>query len=473
MFSVCIGSTKITYRKCNYDGFSCVTNANKKRNLIYTCTAQVNDILLYINMMGAPTDIDQVLVRNCQRVTLATRCSSESRFPSYLGIVNVKYLTLPRYQYEPMVPPTVHLENIGYIDVIPYHTFAQIEPAHYSAGCALSKSSFESLTMINVNIGEIQSGAIVATANFKNAVFVNVKIRRLQTSGVKLKMDLPGEFKFENSSIDYVEHLGFQLVNTRRAIFSGNNFTELSASAINGTIGDFYFVNNTIETTLACGFSLLATNVFIMNNTFIHMHSGALERISPGLIQDSGRNFGRLKFVYDFSKNVINFVDAAGLNPDYVSYENVQTEMVFRKNKLFCSCENIGWLFSELGYGPNSLQLRTFYGKVLDENNLNVCFHNCVIPLKTVQRLIVNGKCLRNITIDSICNTQVEIDTLTKESTEVDISTGSNAKRNDQINSIQSTTTDVPSTALSEAEAKCVSIILIVLIISILGLLNN
>ncbi|KAF7264025.1 hypothetical protein GWI33_000750 [Rhynchophorus ferrugineus] len=140
----------------------------------------------------------------------------------------------------------------------------------------------------------------------------------------------------------------------------------------------------------------------MIGNTFTYMKSGALEKISPALIQDSGRNFGKLKFIYNFSKNVIKYVDSGGLHPDYPSYVNVQTEMMFKNNEIYCSCENIGWLFSELGQGPGNSKLKAFYDKVIDEKYSNLC-HKCSIPLKAVKHLIANGKCLTNITIEPLC----------------------------------------------------------------------
>ncbi|KAF7264024.1 hypothetical protein GWI33_000749 [Rhynchophorus ferrugineus] len=200
--------------------------------------------------MKAPSDIGGLYIKDCEKVALATRCYSDRRYPSYLRIFNVKYLNITRLRHEPMIPDVVHLENITYIDVIPQHTFAQVDKGQWViSGCTTEGTQMSSLTMKNVNIGEIQSGAILATSKFKNATFTNVTIRKLQTDGIRLKLDVPGEFRFENSSIDHVEHLGFQLINTHRVIFSGNRFTELAASAINGTFNEFYFVNNTTERT--------------------------------------------------------------------------------------------------------------------------------------------------------------------------------------------------------------------------------
>ncbi|KAF7264029.1 hypothetical protein GWI33_000746 [Rhynchophorus ferrugineus] len=107
----------------------------------------------------------------------------------------------------------------------------------------------------------------------------------------------------------------------------------------------------------------------MIGNTFTYMKSGALEKISPGLIQDSGRNFGKLKFFYDFSKNVIKYVDSGGLHPDYPSYVNVQTEMMFKNNELGHGRAKLGKnklyesgypMFGRgsLGRGNSAIQLR-------------------------------------------------------------------------------------------------------------------
>ncbi|KAF7264023.1 hypothetical protein GWI33_000754 [Rhynchophorus ferrugineus] len=149
-----------------------------------------------------------------------------------------------------MAPKTVHLENITYIDAIPYRNFVQIEKLYYSADCSGPISDFKSLMMI----GEIQSGAIVAVSDFENATLINVKVERLQTSGVKLKMNEvhAGELTFEN-----------------------NDFNELSLGPINCTADQIDFVNNVVQLAQPYSFSLLATEVFILNNVFHRLKSGA------------------------------------------------------------------------------------------------------------------------------------------------------------------------------------------------------
>lgn len=317
-----------------------------------------------------------------------------------------------------MIPPQVIFENISLIDVIPTKTFGQINKAYHTVGCYAQPVDFQSVYFRNVTINTIQSNAFVGLNHFKNFTFYNVNIKRIETAGVQLKHDSSSGFEMKNCVVEAVEYSGIQIYG-KLAIFADNHFTDIWSNGINGTFGDFYFTKNVVETLQPHAFSVLATNIFILDNDFLHLKSAALEKLSPGLLQDSGMNFGKLKFMYDFSKNSLNFLDAGSIHPDYVSYENVQTEMMFSRNKFLCSCENLGWLVSSLGHGPNTALLEPFYEMVMDDSYGNVCDKSygkpCDVPITMVRQMVGNGKCLANVTLDVLCDRLHPVETTTSK----------------------------------------------------------
>ncbi|CAG9770489.1 unnamed protein product [Ceutorhynchus assimilis] len=395
--------TRVYFKQCAKNGFTCFTNSNKKVDIVYDCSKGVDDVIFFHNQFSAPSNIDSLKIQNCNTLSLATRCSGEMRPISKLEIYNIKNLIFQRLQYDSMLPPTVIFENVSNIDSIPTKSFNQIIKSYYSVGCYVQPKDFQNVYFRNVTIDTIQSDAFVALNQFKNFSFIGVNIKRIQTHGIRLMQDFKGGFEMKNCVIDTLEYMALQIYG-KRTIFADNHFSKISSSGINGTMEDFYFTDNFVETLYPLAFSILGTNIFILQNNFLYMKSSALESLSPGLIQDSGRNFGKLRFVYDFSKNTLSFTEAGSLHPDYVSYENVQTEMMFSRNKILCSCDNLGWLFSPLGHGPNTAQIETFYEMVLDEAYGNECDHTCKLPVRVVEEMIECGKCLSNVSLEYICD---------------------------------------------------------------------
>lgn len=357
---------------------------------------------LFINQFQAPSNIENLKIQNCDSLTLSTRCSAEVRPIQKLEVVNVNVLTFQRLAFTAMLPPTVIMENITHVDTIPTGTFNQMEKAYHTSGCYAASVDFQNLYLKNVTIDLVQSNAFVGMKQFKNFSWVNVQVNRLQTSAIRLNSGLNGGFEMRNSTVRIVEPLGVQVFG-RRGVLAGIHFQEIASSGINGTLEDFYFVNNYVEMMEPQGLTVLAMNTLILDNHFEHMKSGALEKLSPGLIQGLGTNFGKLKFIYDFSNNVVSRMDFGSLHPDYVSYENVPTQMMFSRNHFACDCDNVKWLFSF----TNSF-LETFYEMVLDEGYDNVCLgydRECQVNLMQVRGMVDCGQCVKNFSLTSLCKT--------------------------------------------------------------------
>ncbi|ENN75150.1 hypothetical protein YQE_08263, partial [Dendroctonus ponderosae] len=367
----------------------------------------MNDVSIYINDFASPINTESLKIENCNILTISTSCTAARKSMHTLHIVNIKKLIFVKVTQDPMLPATVLVENVSYIDSIPEKTFQQINKATYPRGCFQQTNDFQNISFKNVTINTVEPSAFIATNNFKNFSFSNVKINHIRADAIKLKLDLSGTCEVRNSTIKLMEYLAM-VTTAKTIIFTGNYFAEILPNGIGGTFENFYFIKNVVETLQAHALSLLGTNIFILDNKFSHLRGNALEKLSPGLLQYSGHSFGKLKFIYDFSKNELNFVDAAALHPDYVSYENVQTDMMFSRNKFLCTCENLAWMFSPLSHGPDGVQLEDFYKMILDESYANTCStpagKSCKVPLKSVTHLIKCGKCLKNVTLESICD---------------------------------------------------------------------
>lgn len=324
-----------------------------------------------------------------------------------LHIVNITKLIFVKVTQDPMLPATVIVENVSYVDSIPERTFKQINKTTYPRGCFQQTNDFQSIYFNNVTINTVEPSAVTAINQFKSFILSNVKINQIRTEAIQLNLDLSGTCEVRNSTIKLMEHLAMQTV-AKTIMFTGNFFAEILPNGISGTFENFYFTKNVVETLQAYALSLLSTNIFVLDNKFLHIRANALEKLSPGLLKYSGHSFGKLKFIYDFSKNELNFVDAAALHPDYVSYENVQTDMMFSRNKFQCTCENLAWMFFPLSHGPDSVQLEDFYKMILDESYANICSSppgkSCKVPLKSVTHLSKCGKCLKNVSLESICD---------------------------------------------------------------------
>ncbi|XP_072383990.1 uncharacterized protein [Diabrotica undecimpunctata] len=402
--SVSDASVRINFGRCGAGGFTCSTYPKTNTLAVYyNCVG--DDVTLYINQFSSPANIETLLIQNCVNLTISFRCSGENKNIQVLTVRNVKRLKIEPQQYTSHVPTSVIFENIAYIEEIPKDTFAQIQRTTHSYGCINPRKDFYALSFKNVTIDTVGSRAFYMPQNFGNFTFTDVKINRLQTSALLAKLEKLSQFIIEDSKIDVVEHLAFQ-VTSKNVEIKNNKFVDIAGSAFNGTAEKFTFYNNYVNTFHPYAISILVTNVYIWKNTFEYLKSGALQKISPGLLEDSGRNFGSLRFIYQFKNNTIHSMDAGSLNPDVEAYKNVATKMMLEGNIIKCECINIGWIFSGSGHGSNTPMLENFYLTLLDPNSDNKCSASCNLPLSASSEMISNGKCSEDITVSLLCGSK-------------------------------------------------------------------
>jgi hypothetical protein len=392
---------RIYFSKCGIGGFSCVQD-NGKIRIAYTCPPNENDITFYLWQFRAPVNTESVMIRNCSNLRLSFQCVSDNRPINQLHVINITNLFIVKSTFTHN-PVTIIFENIADLEYIPENTFSQIKRRLPLPGCFNPARDFQNLLFKNINIGTVAPKAFNDLKDFYNLTWNKVKVKRLQHLAVEVAFNKSGNFSIRQSYIEVCEHLAFKITGIQ-AVFVENKFIDIFSGAINGTIGNFVFSMNSVNNLQSYGISILAENVEISYNHFEYLRASAFERISPGLLQNSQRNFGSLKFIYEFNHNFINFMDAASLNPDMQAYDNVATELKFHHNAFFCSCENLGWIFSSIGYGYNTALLGEFYGTIAEEEYKNTCsYTSCDLPLYAAQKLIENGKCIDNDTAEILC----------------------------------------------------------------------
>lgn len=252
-------------------------------------------------------------------------------------------MVLERTNYVSTVSPNFVLENIEYVETIPSFTFSQYIKQIHSPGCIAPSVDFGNFTMTNVNIGTVESNAFYMPHEFGHFRLSNVSINRLQNSAMQMKLNKNGDFFLDNSKVDILEHLAIQVVG-KNVTITNNKFNEISAGGFNGTIETFSFFDNIVNSLQSHGISILSKTVLLQRNKIEYLKSAALEKISPGLLEDSGRNFGTLKFKYLFEENYVSYFDASSLQPDVEAYNNVASEVEVVRNQFNCDCDNIGMI---------------------------------------------------------------------------------------------------------------------------------
>ncbi|CAH1170226.1 unnamed protein product [Phaedon cochleariae] len=403
-FCFCI--TRVYFSKCAVGGFTCTVRPVSRNisflNLTYQCPSGVDDVLIMINQFSSPTNAESLLIQNCRRLTISVRCSSERKLIRSVHIRNIGTLSIQRLPFHSHLPQEVALENIGYIEDIPSFTFSQIDKSVYTTGCVLPRDDFRTISLKNLKIDTVQSNGFYVPNGFGNITFTNVTINRLQSSAVVAKIKKSGEFLMEKSTVEVAEHLALRLF-TEKATFKQSSFVEISSGGINGTIESLYFMNNSVNALQPHAFSIFSGKVQISHNRFEYLKSGSLEKISPGMMETSNLNFGKLKFDYEFTGNAINFMDAGCLHPDTEAYENVASDIVFQENVVLCSCDNSAWIFSQIGHGYNTALLRSFYESILDPASKNTCSSYCELPISFSRNMIEDGNCFENVTTEKLC----------------------------------------------------------------------
>lgn len=352
------------------------------------------------------SNIDSLTINKCKTLHLFLVCTNENKPIQLLKVSNVDNLII--YQH-PLThnPPNIIFENIKAIKSIPTNTFVQIKRLSYKPGCFNPTFDLENITFSNVNINLIETLAFNNLYKLKNFIWKNVNVNRIQTNGLKLDMAGEGNLFINNSSMNVLEHLAFRIVSEKMTI-SHSNFHTLEASAINGTIENFYFVNNSVNTVDSGALQILTYETKIKKNTFKYLKSGALQKISPGLLYDSQRNFASIRFVYDFTDNLIQYADVGGLNPDYDAYKKVATDLTIVNNGLDCSCKKTGWLRSNMEYQHGFSEITEFYKILMKRENLNYCsFNSCKKSLSMMQEI----DCRNEYQLKKICavNNAIEL----------------------------------------------------------------
>ncbi|KAG5888231.1 hypothetical protein JTB14_035580 [Gonioctena quinquepunctata] len=399
-------SGRVYFSKCGVGGFSCITTKSKTLHVTYQCPNGSTDVIFMINQFSSPSNIETLTIKHCKKLTMSMRCSGEKKNIQSLHVHNIGSLRIQRLPYQSNIPAKVVFENIEYLEAVPSFTFSQVDKNMHTTGCILPKNDFNTISLMNVTIDTVQSHGFYMTKEFGDVTFSEVKINRLQSSSILATMSKNSQFLMEKSTVEVADSLAFQ-VYAGSMVFRETHFTEISPNAINGTVETFNFTKNSVNTLQPHAINLLSKNVLISDNRFEYLKSGALEKITPGLLTDvSGKNFAKLKFSYEFTGNDINFMDAGCLNPDFEAYEHVASDMSFMKNTVYCSCENSGWLLSETGHGYNTALVENFYETFLDKENFNNCSFSCDLPIAETKMMIQGGKCLENITIEWLCQHQ-------------------------------------------------------------------
>lgn len=362
------------------------------------------DVTFYLWQFRAPATTESLTIRNCTTLRFSFLCSNENKPIRRLHIANITNLEIIKTSFT-QNPQSVIFEHIGQIDYIPEDSFFQITKRIPLGSCNVRPvADLQNVRFIDVNIGFISPKAFNDLKDFYHFSWHNVKVMRMQHLAIELEFNKTGNFSVSESSIDVLEHLSFKIIG-HQAFFLENKFVDVNAGAINGTLGNFTFRNNSVNNFQSYGISILAENVVFADNRFEYLRAGAFEKISPGLLHDSRRNFASIRFLYQFTRNTVNFMDAASLNPDVEAYGNVASDITFLDNGFFCSCENLGWMLSSVGHGQNTAALKSFYETLIaDQGNENFCsYTTCHLSLENIYLFLNENRCFRNLSAENLC----------------------------------------------------------------------
>lgn len=325
----------------------------------------------YLWQFNSPGTITSLTISNCQKLQISFTCINENKPIQWLKIKDVQHLEIIR----PTIthnPPKMIFENIKRLDVLPRETFVQIKKTVYKPGCFIPVSDLNSIIFKNVNIGTIETEAFKYLSDMENFIWENVSVDKVSFGAVKLEFKEKSKALLKGCDLEVVEPMGFQISGPALSMVQ-SRYGNLWGSSVNGTIYDFEFNNNTVRNIQAGAISVLAQNVYMVDNHFESIESGAFKKIGPGLLHDSQTNFGRLKFIYHFSNNLIEHVQDGGIRPDIEAYDNVSADIVYKYNTLQCSCESLSWMGADVDLGKGFSVLKDFNAMVLDPLNSNKC----------------------------------------------------------------------------------------------------
>ncbi|KAF5306682.1 hypothetical protein FQR65_LT07237 [Abscondita terminalis] len=379
--TVCLSVTvRVNFEKCDLKGWTCKNSAeiSGKHDIVYKCqpNTTTQEIQLWLWQFSAPATITSLTIEDCEKVELSFICSNENKPIQWLKLRNIKNLEIMPV---PLVhnPPAIHFENVT-MNKIPRDAFVQIKKTVYKPGCFIPLNDLNSISFKNVKINTIETESFKNLSEMRKFEMENVEINRIEYGAIKLTFDPELVASVKNSNLNVLEPLALQVTGDGLSV-SNTHIGDMFGSSINGTIYDFEFLNNTVNKIQAGALAILAKKVYINNNFFKEIESGAFKKITPGLLHDSNRSFGTLYFVYDFNNNLIEHVEDGGVRPDITSYKNVATHMNYTENTLQCSCEAVSWLGAEVDLGFGYSVLKDFNTMILDPANKNVCnFNPCM-----------------------------------------------------------------------------------------------
>nr|XP_023020301.1 uncharacterized protein LOC111508898 [Leptinotarsa decemlineata] len=398
LFGLCVAKD-VKFTKCGANGFICST-AGKLQIITYRCPIEEKDLLFKINDFGYPPNDISLIIENCLEITVSFQCSSQVIYIKSMFIRNIGKLKIHQDpQYQTQLPFQVTLKNVNYIKDIPSFAFSKIDVASRNVECFTPLFDLKFLHFENVGIGNFQSNGIYMPNNGGNVFFNKVNIGKMRRSAISINMSTPYIFQMKNSAIGIVGNQAMQ-VTGGGMIFSKNTFVEISAAGIGGPVDFFYFNENAIGTLQSQGISITSQTVWIWKNVFKYMITGALEKISPGPTAHSLDE----KASYKFYLNRIDSMEERSFHPDFQAYEMTPTEMFVKTNTVLCSCENSGWLVSQIGRTSTSIE--RFYEKFIAKKDGNYCSSSCSLPIAYTERMVHDGKCEENVSVEWLCQNQ-------------------------------------------------------------------
>lgn len=333
-------------------------------------------------------------------------CTSEGRKIESVHISNVTNLTIvPLVHGLQQSAPEMIFENIQNMESILSRTFLQIKRYPFSKfGCATPVKDLESIVFRNVHIDSIEREAFHNLTNMKNFTMENVTVNKMHAAAIQVFMMKNSEMRIIRNNFGVMEYLSI-FVRGDKLFFAHNSVTEMYSNALNATVYDFSFVNNSVGWMHCAALAVLAQNVKILDSSYNYLASGSFQAVGPGLPENSLRGFGRLKFTYEFNNNLIESLEVGSLHPDWQAYKNVGSVIKVTYNAIKCTCAELAWLGSKEGFGRDFSLLERFHETVLKVENNNICSDApCILPIEAVRLMVVrNGRCLHNITQEYMC----------------------------------------------------------------------
>ncbi|KAF2895526.1 hypothetical protein ILUMI_10649 [Ignelater luminosus] len=370
-------TVRVSFEKCGTKGFTCETSKeiSNKVDVVYQCannTGHGQDITFYVWSFNSPGTITSLTIKNCETLRLSFTCTGENKPIQWLKIQNITYLEIMPAAIANHNPPQIYLENVSFMETLPRDTFTQVKRTAYKPGCINPVNDLNGIFFKNVNIGTIETEAFKTLIDMRNFSWYNVSVKKVNLNAIHLTFEDGARAYMNKCNLDIVEPMGIRITGDGLSITRGR-VGNMWGSGINGTIYDFAFNNNTVCNIQSGAISILALNVEMVDNDFQSIESGAFQKISPGLLHDSRRNFGTLMFSYKFSNNLVQRVEDGGIKPDIIAYKNVAAEVTYTDNTLQCSCEGLTWLGADVDLGYGYSVLKDFNTMILDPPNKNKC----------------------------------------------------------------------------------------------------